>query len=74
MLASDYANQANDDQLYPGNASDAIVKQLPPTCVFTSEFDFLMRDSKKMADRLKKFGKLIDIFVMPGCSHACMGV
>lgn len=55
--------------LYPGNVSDALLKQVPPTAVWTSEFDFYKRDNLKYAQRLKAAGKLIDVSCMPGVTH-----
>ena len=73
LHATDFEAQANDDQLYPGNASDDIMRKYPPVVVFTQEFDFLRRDNEVFAERLRKVGKLVDIQVMPGCTHAMMG-
>lgn len=55
--------------LYPGKASDELLKKLPMTAVWTSEFDFYRRDNVLYAERLKKAGRLIDISLMPGMSH-----
>lgn len=69
LLATDWDNQQNDDQLFPGRVSDEILKKYPPTVVWTSEFDFLRRDNEIFADRLKALGKLVDISKMPGTVH-----
>jgi len=73
MLASDYDNQQRDAQLYPGRASDDLLKKVPPFALWTSEFDFLRRDSLALAERGKKLGKLLDISDIPGVMHAHMG-
>lgn len=75
LLAADFDKQTKDcdDQLYPGTCSDQIMKQYPPTVVFTAEFDYLRRANEKFARRLKSNGKLVDINVIPGCGHAMMG-
>ena len=69
MLASDFDNQHDDDQLYPGKASDEILKKYPPTVIFTGEMDFMRRDNEAFAERLKSVGKLADISMMPGGTH-----
>ena len=52
--------------------SDDQLKNLPPTAVMTSEFDFVGRGARIFAERFKatapdKFLGLLDI---PGCPHA----
>ena len=69
LLATDWDNQHNDDQLYPGRVSDDILKMYPPTVVWTSEFDFLRRDNEVFAARLKAVGKLAEMSEMPGVFH-----
>lgn len=73
LLSTDYDNQQNDDQLFPGRMSDALLKKVPPFAIFTSEFDFLRRDSLALAERGKKAGKLLDISDIPGAGHGLMG-
>lgn len=69
LHATDFDKQINDDQLYPGKASDELLMMYPPTCIWTSEFDFLRRDNELFANRLRKVGKLVDISLMPGTMH-----
>ena len=73
LHATDFDKQINDDQLYPGKASDAILKKWPPTVVFTSEFDFYKRDNVLFAQRLKSVGRLAEISNMPGSTHGYWG-
>ena len=49
LHATNFENQANDDQLYPGKAADAILKDYPPTVIWTSEFDMYRRDNELFA-------------------------
>jgi len=64
--------ELKDFWVAPGRfITDAQMKNLPPTCVMTSEFDSVARGAKKFAERLKntapdKFLGLLDI---PGVSH-----
>ena len=69
LLATDFKNQQNDTDLYPGRISDEFLKKVPPFAIWTSEFDFYRRDNLKMAERGKKAGKLLDIGDMPGTQH-----
>jgi len=70
LLADKYDDK--DDQLFPGRCSDELLKQVPPFAIWTMEFDFLKRDSLKLAERGKKVGKLLDISNIPGVAHAFM--
>ena len=46
LHATDFDNQKTDDQLYPGKASDQILREYPPTVIWTSEFDMYRRDNE----------------------------
>lgn len=46
--------------LYPGKMSMEDLKQIPPTVVFTSEFDFLRKDALDLISRLREAGKYLD--------------
>ena len=69
LHATDFDNQKNDELLYPGKASDNILKQYPQTVIWTSEFDMYRRDNEKFGQRLKSHGKLAEISKMPGVMH-----
>ena len=69
LHATDFENQKQDDQLYPGKVSYEILKAYPPTVIWTSEYDIYKRDNEKFAERLKREGKLQDISIMPGVMH-----
>ena len=69
LHATDFENQQNDDQLFPGKAPDDILKRYPQTVIWTSEYDFLRRDNETFAKRLKKLGKLAALGEMPGVGH-----
>lgn len=73
ILASDYDNQQNDKQLYPGRCTDAELQKVPPFAIFTSEFCFIRKDAHKLAERGKKLGKLLDISDIPGAMHGQTG-
>jgi len=69
LMSTDWDKQQEDDQLFPGRASDKIMRNYPPTVVWTSEFDFLRRDNEVLADRLKGLGRLAEVSNMPGVIH-----
>jgi len=45
------------------------VKKLPPTALFTGEFDFCRRDALMFAEKLKAAGKFLGMQDMPGTTH-----
>jgi len=72
LLATDFDNQQNDSDLYPGRITNEFMKKIPPFAIWTSEFDFYRRDNRKLAERGKVCGKLLDISDMPGVMHGWM--
>ena len=42
----------NDTYVFPIKMTDDVMKQLPVTAIFTSDFDFLFKDAIKLAERL----------------------
>lgn len=72
LLAKDFDNQTNDDQLYPGKVGSEILKKWPMTAIWTSEYDMYRRDNELFAARLKEVGKLADISIMNSCIHGYM--
>jgi acetyl esterase/lipase len=51
--------------------SDDCLKNLPPTCVITAEFDYTSRGARKFAERLKSNApdKFLGMLDMPGVPH-----
>ena len=49
LHAKNFEQQLDDYELFPGKAPDAILMKVPPTCVWTSEFDFYKKDNIKYA-------------------------
>jgi acetyl esterase/lipase len=52
------------------NMPDEILKNFPPTVLWTSEYDSCRWGVEVMAQRLEKHGKLLDYIVHPGTEHA----
>ena len=63
------ANALESIYVFPGKASMAQVAKLPPTVVFTAEYDFYRPDAMEFAQKLKKAGKLLDYGDYGGCDH-----
>lgn len=76
LLATDYEKQNanNDPFLYPGKMPEQDVAKLPPTALFTAEWDYCRRDAYAFAKRLKRHGNLIGLSDMPGQAHAYEGL
>ena len=70
LLGTDYDNQLDDQQLFPGRMPDEQLRKLPPFVIFTSEFDFLRRDCLALAAKGKRIGKLLDMSDIPEAGHA----
>jgi acetyl esterase len=51
------------------NMADDLLKNFPPTVLFTSEYDYLRWGTEDMARLLDKHGKLLDYIVHPGTEH-----
>jgi len=67
---NDYEKETRENlYMFPGKASLAQVKKLPPTVVFTAEFDFYRVDAIDIAEKLQKAGKLLDFGDYGGCDH-----
>ena len=63
------ADHADDVQLFPNLMDEATARALPPTVVFTSEFDFLRVAAEELAALLERSGRLLDYCCHPSCTH-----
>ena len=48
MMANDIDKQSNDSNLYPLRGTKAELKKMPPSVIFTAEFDYLHRDAEML--------------------------
>ena len=55
--------------LFPSKASDALLKEMPPTVIFSAEFDMFITETERMARRLRQNGRLLDLCTIPGIVH-----
>lgn len=70
MMATDWENQQADYHLLPGRMPEEMLRKLPPTIIWTSEFDMIRRDAVAMVDRMTKAGApLLDWLSVPGGAH-----
>lgn len=69
FLAKDKDSQKNDKDIFPNLMGDELASKMPPTVVFTSEFDFFRIGSEELIEVLKKNGKLLDSCIHPGGHH-----
>lgn len=64
-----HKNSLNDPKIFPNEMSDVIAEKLPPTVIFTSEFDIFRFAAEELAGKLKKNGVLLDYCCQPGTIH-----
>ena len=69
LIALDFETQKNDPLLFPGKASDEVLKNMPPTIVWEAEFDMFINEATRLANRLKSKGRLLEYVVFPGQRH-----
>ena len=71
--AADVEARTNDPTLFPAKMSDKLLKNFPGVVIQTVEFDAFMRETKKFADRLRKFNLLKEFTILPGAIHGLGG-
>jgi len=67
MMAVNYEKQQKDSSLYPLRAAN--YRSMPPTVIFTSEFDYCRREAIILKEKLEQGGKLLDFSDIPGVGH-----
>jgi acetyl esterase/lipase len=68
-LGTPYEQIKDRVDVFVTNMPDDLLKNFPPTVLFTSEFDFCRWGTEVMAQLLEKHGKLLDYIVHPGATH-----
>ena len=68
-IAVDLDSQKSDPLLFPGKASDEILEKFPPTIINEVEFDMFITETIRLANRLRRAGKLLEFLVIPGAIH-----
>ena len=69
LIAADFEAQKSDPLLFPGKASDELLKKFPPTIMEESEFDMFITEATRLANRLRSAGRLLEFIVIPGAKH-----
>ena len=69
LVSGDFEAQKNDPLLFPGKASDEILEKFPPTIIEESEFDMFITEATRLAYRLRRAGRLLELIVIPGGKH-----
>ena len=73
LIATDFSAQRSDPLLFPGKASDDLLAKFPPTVIREVEFDMFITEATRLARRLQRVGRLLELVVIPGAKHgSCM--
>ena len=68
-VASDWETQKHSPHLFPGKASEELLEKFPPTIILETEFDMFITEASRLAGRLRRAGRLLELVVIPGSSH-----
>jgi acetyl esterase/lipase len=52
--------------LFPDKSPDSLLEKMPPTVVFSAEFDMFITETERMVRRMRRAGTLLDYCCMPG--------
>ena len=63
-------NQKSDPLLFPSKASDALLQKMPPTIIWSAEFDMFLTETLRIGNRMRACGRLLELAVLPGIKHA----
>ena len=69
LIASDFEQQKTDPHLFPGKASEDLLEKFPPTIILEGEFDQFITEASRLANRLRRAGRLLEFVVFPGANH-----
>ena len=65
--------EEKDPNLFPAQMSDELMAKLPPHVVCTREWDNFRFDAEYYANRLRRHGKLLELYIHPGSCHYSFG-
>jgi len=68
-LAQNIDQQWGDPLLFPSKSPDCLIQKMPPTVIFSAEFDIFVTETERMARRMRSNGRLLDFCSLPGCGH-----
>ena len=69
LRATDLESQWEDPVLFPGKVSDELLAKFPPTIINEVEFDMFITESSRLANRLRRVGRLLEFVVIPGAKN-----
>ena len=69
LRAADLDSQWDDPVLFPGKASDVLLEKFPPTIINEVEFDMFITETTRLANRLRRAGRLLEFVVIPGAKN-----
>merc|ERR1711892_1114198 len=69
-IAKDVTTDWADPLLFPGKAPDELIQKMPPTVIFSAEFDMFVTETERMARRMRSCGRLLELCSLPGIGHA----
>ena len=69
LIADDFEEQKSSPHLFPGKASEELLEKFPPTIILESEFDMFITEASRLANRLRRAGRLLEFVVIPGATH-----
>lgn len=69
LIAADFESQKNDPLLFPGKSSSELLEKFPPTIIEESEFDMFLTETSRLANRLRRAGRLLEFVTIPGGKH-----
>merc|ERR1712198_616809 len=69
IAGPEFENMGGNPLLYPGKAGEDVLKKMPPTIVWDSEFDIYLTEATRFANRLRAAGRLLEFVVIPGSKH-----
>ena len=70
LIALDFDKQKHDPLLFPAKATAEILAKVPPTIMWSTEFDMFLTETLRLANRLRACGRLLELAILPGIKHA----
>merc|ERR1712156_722049 len=74
IAGPEFEKMGGNPLLYPGKAGEDILRKMPPTIVWDSEFDIYLTEATRFANRLRAAGRLLEFVLIPGCKHGSGGM
>ena len=69
IIAADFEQQKSSPHLFPGKASEELLEKFPPVIIIETEFDMFITEATRLANRLRRAGRLLEFPVVPGSTH-----